>query len=911
MKKLITLLFILVSLQSNSQVVISQVYGGGGNAGSTYMNDYIELFNRGTAAVSLNGWSVQYNSATSTTTTWQVTNLPNFTLQPGQYFLVQEALGAGGTTPLPTPDATGTIALSATAGKVALVNNTTAFAIQCPAGLIDFVGFGTTANCFEGTGPTPAPSNTTAVLRLANGCTDNNQNATDFVAGAPLPRNTATTLNPCSGGTPALSATILSAFGPICIGTTTGPNNFTLTGTALTGTVTINALPSFTYSTSSGGTYTSTLILTPASGAINQVVYVKFSPVLVQSYNGNILISGGGATSINVAASGSGVNAAPTVTTGGASAITTTTATCAGTIPATGCSALTAYGIQYSTVSNPTGGTSVPSSNLSGINFSSNLIGLIPNTIYFYHAYATNGGGTVYGAELTFTTSITPALSATALNSFPATCIGTTSAANSFTVTGSNLTSAVTVGALSVFTYATSVGGTYFTTLTLTPVAGAINQIIFVKFSPLTVQTYSGNILISGGGASNVNVAVTGAGVNSAPTVNSGGASAITQTTVTLAGTIPSNGCSAITAYGVEYSITNNFPNGSGTAVASGNLSGSNFSSGLTGLLPSTVYYYHAYATNGGGTAYGSQQSFTTAAPVLTATAITGFGAICINTTAGPNSFTINSNALTPANVNVGPLAGYTFSTTSGGVYAASLSLIQPGSIPYSQIIYVKFMPVTAQAYNGNIPVNGGGATLAINVAVTGSGVNTTATVVTGNATVLSPNNAVTTGSITNIGCSAVTSYGIEFSGINGFANGTGKQVRSNNLTGTGFTASLNGLVQNTVYYYKAYAVNNGGTAYGAQQTFSTTHIPNGLVIYSVPLYRGGNVHFSLDGIMPGHYSVQLHNSVGQLVYQKEFIIQVNFLDQQFTLPAILGIGRYNFRVVNPEFLVEKSIMIK
>ena len=200
MKKLITLLFVLASFQSFSQVVISQVYGGGGNAGSTYTNDFVELFNRGAAAVSLNGWSVQYNSAASTTTTWQVTNLTNVTLQPGQYYLIQEALGAGGTTPLPTPDVIGTIALSATAGKVALVNNTTAFNIQCPTGLIDLVGFGTTANCFEGTGPTPAPSNTTAVLRAANGCTDADQNATDFATGAPNPRNTATALNPCGGG---------------------------------------------------------------------------------------------------------------------------------------------------------------------------------------------------------------------------------------------------------------------------------------------------------------------------------------------------------------------------------------------------------------------------------------------------------------------------------------------------------------------------------------------------------------------------------------------------------------------------------------------------------------------------------------------------------------------------------------
>ena len=176
----------------SSGIVISQIYGGGGNAGSTYTNDFIELFNRGASPVSVNGWSVQYASATGTT--WAVTNLTNVTIPAGGYYLVQEAQGAGGTTPLPTPDATGTIAMSGTAGKIALVNTTVALTGACPSGasIIDFAGYGTTANCFEGTGPTPAPSNTTAVLRAAAGCTDTDQNASDFAAGAPTPRNSAT-----------------------------------------------------------------------------------------------------------------------------------------------------------------------------------------------------------------------------------------------------------------------------------------------------------------------------------------------------------------------------------------------------------------------------------------------------------------------------------------------------------------------------------------------------------------------------------------------------------------------------------------------------------------------------------------------------------------------------------------------
>ncbi len=101
-------------------VVISQVYGGGGNSGATLTNDFIELYNRGTEPVPLDGWTVQYASAAGTT--WAQTPLTG-TLPAGSYYLVQEAQGAGGTTPLPTPDATGTIAMSGTSGKVALVTS--------------------------------------------------------------------------------------------------------------------------------------------------------------------------------------------------------------------------------------------------------------------------------------------------------------------------------------------------------------------------------------------------------------------------------------------------------------------------------------------------------------------------------------------------------------------------------------------------------------------------------------------------------------------------------------------------------------------------------------------------------------------------------------------------------------------
>ncbi len=189
-----------------ANLVISQVYAGGGNSGAQFTNDFVELFNRGTTSVNFAAtpYSVQYAGATANFGSSKL-NLTSGSLSPGQYFLVQLSSGGANGVALPAPDAVGTIAMAATAGKVALVAGTTALTGSgCPlaATVADFVGYGTTAACFEGAGRAPAPSNTSAALRKAGGCTDTNENATDFLVSAPFPRNTSSPLNNCAAGTP-------------------------------------------------------------------------------------------------------------------------------------------------------------------------------------------------------------------------------------------------------------------------------------------------------------------------------------------------------------------------------------------------------------------------------------------------------------------------------------------------------------------------------------------------------------------------------------------------------------------------------------------------------------------------------------------------------------------------------------
>src|SRR5437016_4162501 len=184
----------------SSTIVVSEVYGGGGNSGATYKNDFIELFNRSSNAVDLTGWTVQYNSATGTGS-WSGKTALSGIIPAGGYYLVKESLGSGGTVDLPTPDATGTISMAAGAGKVALVNNSTTLS-GCPSGsnIIDLVGYGSTANCSEGSNPTPTLGNTIAAIRTHGGCKDTDNNGLDFKTGPPSPRNSSTPLHACPAG---------------------------------------------------------------------------------------------------------------------------------------------------------------------------------------------------------------------------------------------------------------------------------------------------------------------------------------------------------------------------------------------------------------------------------------------------------------------------------------------------------------------------------------------------------------------------------------------------------------------------------------------------------------------------------------------------------------------------------------
>ncbi len=249
-----------------------------------------------------------------------------------------------------------------------------------------------------------------------NGLTDNTEyifytkarNGANVETTESLDNATITTLEDTS---PDITADPLTAFGNVCINTTTTENSFGLYGVNLTtDDVVVTAPTGYTLSTTASGTYTATLTYTAdGAGELLEEVFVRFTPTVVQSYNDNITITGGGlATSVTVSVSGSGINTAATVSTSAASDVTINSATLGGNVTAEGCNIVTARGVVIGTSANPTigggGVTDYAAASGGSGTYTVSATGLSSNTQYYARSYATSTSGTAYGSDVTFTT---------------------------------------------------------------------------------------------------------------------------------------------------------------------------------------------------------------------------------------------------------------------------------------------------------------------------------------------------------------------------------------------------------------------------------------------------------------------------------------------------------------------------
>ncbi len=149
--------------------------GGGGNSGSVYSHDFVELYNPTDAPIDVTGWTVHQKSAAG--------NIGNSVVLTGvipanSYLLIQGAAGNNDTGALPTPDAQGSLNF---AGRNAIAELTDASGT-----VVDLVGWGS-ATQFE-TAPAGRTSNSTSVQRVSLGV-DSDDNSADFIVDTPTPRN--------------------------------------------------------------------------------------------------------------------------------------------------------------------------------------------------------------------------------------------------------------------------------------------------------------------------------------------------------------------------------------------------------------------------------------------------------------------------------------------------------------------------------------------------------------------------------------------------------------------------------------------------------------------------------------------------------------------------------------------------
>jgi hypothetical protein len=199
---------------ADSNIRISQIYTRGGEAGSTFQNDYIELFNRGNVDVDINGWTLSIANFAGTPPNIQISsagvkfNNPNgIIIGPGKHFLIKFGGSGTGGQPINNPDANlNPVPISDTGGQIVLVakDKTLPFG-YCPAApdlsgvVVDYVGYGT-AICYERT-VTLAPQPDKSLTRVGGGCTDNNDNLADFSFAAPSPRARTDAATPCGAAT--------------------------------------------------------------------------------------------------------------------------------------------------------------------------------------------------------------------------------------------------------------------------------------------------------------------------------------------------------------------------------------------------------------------------------------------------------------------------------------------------------------------------------------------------------------------------------------------------------------------------------------------------------------------------------------------------------------------------------------
>ncbi len=486
----------------------------------------------------------------------------------------------------------------------------------------------------------------------------------------------------------------------------------------------------------------------------------------------------------------------PTVTTTSISNVASTSATSGGNITNDGGGAVTARGVCWSTSQNPTVADNKTNDGTGSGTFTSTISGLVPGTLYYLRAYATNSAGTSYGNQITVNTSATtPSVTTNAvinITSSSATGGGNVTYDGGSAVTARGVCWNTTPNPTVANNKTTDGTGTGSFTSSITGLSPGVTYYVRAYATNSTGTVYGGEMLFA-------TLAVL-------PSVSTTAVSAITSSGATSGGNVTSDGGASVSAKGVCWSTSQN-PTVTDSKTTDGTGTGS-YTSTISGLSSGVTYYVRAYATNGAGTAYGSQLSFTTTipAPTVTTTSITSItsssasGGGTVNASGG---VTVTARGVCWATTQNPTISGSKTTDGSGtGTFSSSLSGLSAGTLYY----------VRAYAtYSGGT--------------VYGSQVSFTTiydppTVTTSSVGSITSSTVRTGGNVTADGGATVTARGVCWATTQ---NPTTSNSKTSNSTGTGsFDSYVSGLAPGTTYYLRAYATNSGGTSYGSQVSFTT-----------------------------------------------------------------------------------------
>ena len=490
-----------------------------------------------------------------------------------------------------------------------------------------------------------------------------------------------------------------------------------------------------------------------------------------------------------------------TLTTNVATTVTNITAISGGNITSDGGTPVTARGICWSTSPNPTVANDSTRNGVGPGAFTSNISGLLGSTTYYVRAYAINTTGVAYGNQITFTTPVPtpPSLTTTALSSITSVSVATGgSIANNG---GAPITARGVVWdtlANPLVTKNRSINGS-INNIFLDTIRGLAGSRVYY------VRSYATNSV--GTAYGNQVVFTTLSPVMPSVTINP--IDLITNVSARSGGAISSDGGAAIQSKGVVWST---FPNPTISNSRTNDGSGVGpFISQLTGLLGDSVYYVRAYATNAIGTGYSSQLSFTAIAAVLASVITTPVTSITSNSAISGGNITASGGGVISArgvvwNTTTMPTLSH-FKTTNGtgtGTFTSNLTSLTPPGTTYYVRAYV----------TNNIGTAYGNEVTFTSLAVP-------PTVVTKPVTTITSTSAISGGTISLTGGAPHSEKGLVYSTTRNPTILNTKLI--DNTSGLDWTTNITGLIGNTKYYVRAYAINSAGTAYGGLDSFNTS----------------------------------------------------------------------------------------